>query len=123
MPNCNTFLSTFHLIKGINFGRYYVNDVSCIKNNSSRNLMSFSKQYKFDITIVFIPILGSNPDDLFNAIYREISTSKILHTRKNKYSCNIEIPILGDVTHDNMGNITIKMVGYAKKICKGYSCF
>lgn len=123
MPDCNKFLSTFHLMKGINFGRYYVDNLTCVKNNSPRYLMSLSKQYRFDITVVFTPILGSKPDDLFNAIYREIAESKILHTKKNKYSCNIEIPILGDVTRDNFGNITIKMVGYAKKICGGHSCF
>lgn len=119
MPSCEEFLSSFNFIKGVNFGRYVISNIEC-----SRQTKKIFKEYTYNVNIIFQPIFATNHEELFNSVHREISSQKYFYSAKNnRYICKLEIPIFGDITEDEFGNIKFVFVGNATKECKGYSCF
>jgi hypothetical protein len=113
MPEAAEFLAGFGLIPGTQFDGYVLSSATSTHESIKRY-----QEYLYSITLIFKNSGSGTYNDLYLAVYRQISQEHIIYGIRNPYRCVIDVPQYGNILEQQDGTITFHLTGHSYRVHK-----
>jgi len=113
MPDASEFLAGFGLIQGTQFDGYILASATSTHESIKRY-----QEYKYSITLTFKNLGNGTYNNLYLALYQNISQEHIIYGIRNPYRCIIDVPQSGNIFEEDDGTITFHLTGHSYRVRK-----